>query len=579
MKLRHLSIKNFRGIKTLDWNIAESFVCLLGAGDSTKSTILLAIEYVLYPNFALYIQDADFHNQEVDTPIVITATISDIPDDLTNEKKFGLRLRGWNPIDYTTHDEPFEGDEKALTIQLLVSSTLEPHWSVITERHAEGAAISHIDREKLGASPIGTFLERDLSWSRGSPLLRLTGNLDNADQIMLSARRGLGQSMLANQQTKTWVEQCTSIGEVAKSIGVHPKNNLIPSLDFKSLSNLNSTLTLYDGNIPTRQYGLGSKRLLNMSIQQQSVSNGALILVDEIEHGLEPHRLRHLIRYLRRSLSIVDSTRIGQVIFTTHSSTSIVESKAKELHCVIDNEGEITIVQVGQSIQDKVRRCPEALLGRKIVIGEGKTEFGVIRGLDIAWEADGDTCFGTLGIVPVDGGGYTVAPSIAIEFAKLGYQVAVMVDSDQSISDEHRKGIELHKICLIEWEDKTSIEERFFLDMPWSMVKEELRYIIENHPDTNRLSIIQAIMVQLNITGSPKDWDIDLNLWIDKGKEENDLRIALGKAAHKGSWYKHPNTGIDLSQPLGHKIGLSLHDMKGTDTYNKLLKLKHWLYE
>jgi AAA ATPase domain len=49
MQIRHISIKNFRGIQKMDWALHSQIVCLVGAGDSTKSTILDAIEYALSP--------------------------------------------------------------------------------------------------------------------------------------------------------------------------------------------------------------------------------------------------------------------------------------------------------------------------------------------------------------------------------------------------------------------------------------------------------------------------------------------------------------------------------------------------
>ncbi len=35
MQIRHVLIKNFRGIQKLDWSIPSPIVCLIGSGDST----------------------------------------------------------------------------------------------------------------------------------------------------------------------------------------------------------------------------------------------------------------------------------------------------------------------------------------------------------------------------------------------------------------------------------------------------------------------------------------------------------------------------------------------------------------
>jgi predicted ATP-dependent endonuclease of OLD family len=44
MQIRNLQVKNFRGIKEFNWTIDSPVICLIGPGDSTKTTILDAIE-------------------------------------------------------------------------------------------------------------------------------------------------------------------------------------------------------------------------------------------------------------------------------------------------------------------------------------------------------------------------------------------------------------------------------------------------------------------------------------------------------------------------------------------------------
>ena len=43
MRIRHLAIRRFRGIRELDWSVRGQMICLIGQGDSTKSTILNAL--------------------------------------------------------------------------------------------------------------------------------------------------------------------------------------------------------------------------------------------------------------------------------------------------------------------------------------------------------------------------------------------------------------------------------------------------------------------------------------------------------------------------------------------------------
>lgn len=93
MQIRHVLIKNFRGIKQLEWAIYSPIVCLIGAGDSTKSTVLDAIEYALSPRWNLTFEDCDFYSGNTDHPIEIIVTVGQIPDELFKQEKFGLLMR------------------------------------------------------------------------------------------------------------------------------------------------------------------------------------------------------------------------------------------------------------------------------------------------------------------------------------------------------------------------------------------------------------------------------------------------------------------------------------------------------
>src|SRR5690242_4920461 len=116
MIIRHLKINWFRGIKELEWGIESRFACLVGPGDSTKSTILSALELALSPFSNLVLNDTDFHMSDVGNDIEITVTVGQLPKDLMQDKKFGLELRGWS-ADGKIHDEPEETDEPVLTIR------------------------------------------------------------------------------------------------------------------------------------------------------------------------------------------------------------------------------------------------------------------------------------------------------------------------------------------------------------------------------------------------------------------------------------------------------------------------------
>ena len=90
--IKDITIQNYRGIKNLYQDFGdEKFIVLIGRGDSGKSTILSAIHAVLSPSWNLTFTDLDFHNQDTNTPIIIEATITELPKEFLKESKYGFR--------------------------------------------------------------------------------------------------------------------------------------------------------------------------------------------------------------------------------------------------------------------------------------------------------------------------------------------------------------------------------------------------------------------------------------------------------------------------------------------------------
>ena len=70
-RIRKVEIENFRGIKELKWDPTEGMNCLIGPGDSGKSSILDAIDFCLGVRRTIQFTDVDFHRLEVAAPIGI----------------------------------------------------------------------------------------------------------------------------------------------------------------------------------------------------------------------------------------------------------------------------------------------------------------------------------------------------------------------------------------------------------------------------------------------------------------------------------------------------------------------------
>jgi hypothetical protein len=556
VQLKRITVARFRGIREMAWTLEGATVCLIGPGDSTKTTILDAMEWALLPRWMMPVSDADFYETATTDPIVIEVTVAGVPDSLLIDQKFGLVQRGWGPDGL--HDEPEDDDQSVLTIRLTIDDSLEPRWEVVTDR-TDPRPISARDRESLGVTRLGAEVERHLTWGRGSALLRLTDSTEEMGRTLAAAHR----------KTRTAVEEADleALGEAAdraaaaaKAMGAGAKNSYVPRLDPGAVGLGAAALGLHDGHVPVRGAGLGSRRLTALAIQRESFPGGGIVLVDELEAGLEPHRLRHLVKVLKAADN-------GQVIMTTHSEVALVELTVADLRVVTSDDGVTVVHGVGDELQAAVRAVPEALLARRIVVTEGKTEVGLSRALDAFWAAEHGKPLAEAGVVFVPGEGTTRAPAIAMGLAGLGYPTAAFIDSDI----EPHPGVEEMQaagVALFMWADGMSTEERVARDLPFEVVMQLVDRVADLVDEGNPSVVMDAVAARLGAGSgtSPDDWRAAF--------AEDAIRDAVAETAKAKKWFKR----IDHGEILGRVVVEALPQVPDTELAVTLRGVGEWAH-
>jgi putative ATP-dependent endonuclease of the OLD family len=553
MKIRHIVIEHFRGINSLDWYPQNEVICLIGAGDSRKSTIIDAIDLVLSPRSYVSFDDSDFFQLVTDKPLTITVSVTGIPPELTKDSKFGLRLCGYNKG--ACHDEFSDGDEPMLTIRLTVDKSLEPEWSVINKQNPDGYLISGRDREKLGIIRLGGYVNQHLTWRRGTALSRLTGQPDDIDSILAEATR-MARKNITTSNLANFRETAKRVEELGKALGVLPQSSYVPNLDAGAISIGESGFTLHDGEVPIRRVGLGARRLLIMAVQCQLAMNGSIVLVDEFEHGLEPHRVRHLLRSFVKQ---ANANSFGQVILTSHSP-EVIEELPSRLNIVRSGDT-VVVSQIPENLVSTIRKAPEAILGRRIIVCEGKTEVGFCRACDDYLIGTGNESFACRGIIPIDGNG-TEAIKISGDLVGLGYQVLYLGDSDTP--EILTKKTEMEKLGIVVqiWKDNLAIEQRVFNDIPWIGVIKLLDIVAnERGEEVIRDNLASKLAVKPLELGNYKLWNDALP-----------LRKAIGETAKKNSWFKR----IDSGEAFGKTTLQYLGNMLTNDIEEKINVVKAW---
>lgn len=560
MSIRQLEIRNFRGIEEFSWSPNGDLVCLIGPNNSTKSTVLSAIELALSPRWRIPFEDSDFHEGRISDPIRIRATVGNVPDALLTDQKYGLHIRGWK--DGELFDEPRDDDAVVLTVQLEVDKTLEPEWSVVTDR-SEDVRISARDREKLGCMRLGGYIERDLTWKRGSALTRITDSRDEIEESFVEVTRR-AKSDTNIEEIDVLSEAASDVQEAAEELGVRAEHDsFAPRLDFQDIRPGKGAMSLHDGPVPLRKTGLGTRRLVSLAAQSQAESR--IVLVDELESALEPFRIRKLVRTLRER-----SSR-QQTIVTTHSPICIEEMKASELTLMRSNES-TTAQRIPEELQGFVRANSEALVSRKIVVCEGKTERGICRGLDQAFtERDGRLPLACFGTVPVNGGG-SEASEVAREFCELDYDVAFFADSDRDFSPSTTELEELG-VTVFQWENDCCTETRVCEDLPWDALSQLIRTRLRHVGDEERYTVRDRLANKLSKPPASLELENALENWDEiEANERESWRGAIADVSNRHSWFKN----VELGEVLGRLIVDSFKDLRTENLGTLLEDLWNW---
>lgn len=568
MQVHNVRIRNFRCVVDLSWAPAGELVCLIGGGDAGKSTLLDALEWCLWPRFSLQVSDADFHNLSVEEELRIEVTVTGVPNDLLTRSGFDTHLR-FVAQDGSLHDEPPDDTaQPALSVRLTIDDGLDPAWHVVCGDRQEPKPIGARQRASLGVARLGSNPDRHLRWGRGSALGRLTDSVSDSTRALASAYRA-ARTQLTAEELGDLDDALRLAREVAPTYGtgVPDDESLGAALDPAALAPNSSALGLHSSGVPLTSHGLATRRLLSLALQGRAIAGGAIVLIDEVEHGLEPHRLRHLLGVLSSAVGSQQADAPGQVIMTTHSPTALVELRAPQLHVVrpVDEGSNVSVRVLSDAMQGLVRAQPEALLAPSVIVAEGATEYGLLRGLDRVWSTEeGGSPLAHRGVALADGGGQQAARR-ARGLAIAGYRVALLSDSDKPIMPTFDELTEVG-VTVFQWAGGKETEGRLAADLPLPAFLELLGHIADDRGEGQvKGDIIKRLDAPL-----PEPPDNLSNLCVACG--DLAFRAAAGTAMSDGSWIKR----IDLAQKVGELIAPTLTQVPDSDLATKLMHLRNW---
>lgn len=576
MRIIKLSVRNFRGISELEWALkASPLCCLIGPGDSGKSTVLDAIEAVLSSRWYTF-GEADFRDCDTSRSIKIEVTIAELSKPLLSDEKFGLHIRGLAP-DGSIRDEPEDGDEPVLTVRLTVDATLEPVWEVVNDRASYPRTMSNRDRALFRVVRLTGDDSRHLTWGQGSILSKLTESGDEAAQQLAEAYRVAKAS--------TQLHKIPSLAKVAREaqtraveVGAFVEEEYIPGLELLKGGFSSGSIALHDGAVPLRLAGTGTRRLATLAIQRAAIEEGAIILVDEIEQGLEPHRILGAIVHLRQSQAAAAalSKPAGQIVMTTHSDVALSEVPPESLYVCRRTSGS-TVKVLHPTDQDALRKVlkhtPRALFARRLLVCEGDTELGLILGLRELYPArHGGASIEQRGAAIVDGEG-AHAPQMATALAALGYVTVLYRDSDVPVTAKQRKALEKARAHTVTYPTDMAIEEALFACIADDKLVDKLLGEAERYK--GEATIIDQLKKAFPEAGpggigNGTFVDMDLMLGLDRGE----IMQRLGRLAKQNAWFKNQY----IARGLAPVVDQAITQAPISDLARALKEIEEWLY-
>lgn len=378
-------------------------------------------------------------------------------------------------------------------------------------------------------------------------LNKLSEDTLDVSSILAQLGRQTRQAFAA-QQVEGVTKVLTQVQQIANGLGV-PVGQLNALLDVNGMSLSNGAISLHNSDgTPLRQLGTGSSRLL-ISGLQKAASCSSILIVDEAEYGLEPYRITRLLN----ELGSKDAEPTQQVFITTHSPYVLRELQACQLHVVRKlmlpppplipaahpvYAHVIFSLNDGEDQQSTLRVCAEAFLSKTVIVCEGKTEIGLVRGIDLYNQDTNNPTIMAKGVYCADGGGDSMFARAKV-FKSLGYQTSIFKDSDKA--QEHQQlTAEMVRsgIPIWEWLNGNATEDAIFLACPLNLIPNLLALAINRKSEDS---------VRAHISNYSNN-QITLDDCRERFNENH--RIVLAKAANKKGWFKD----IEPSENIGRYL-------------------------
>jgi putative ATP-dependent endonuclease of OLD family len=544
--IRQVTLRRFKRFDEFTWYPNPGINCLVGPGDTGKTTILDAIARAISAAPATAAAEHDYSGRRTEDGFEIELCVGDLPPELKGAFR-PPALWGWQGPDKELLTAPIAGADAVLRILVRGTADLETEHRVLSPDEQE-LYLSADRRRLFGLCRVGEMRgsSREFRMARGSLLERTLGREDVRGAAALAVRAASDHLELP-QEVETRLE----------TLGAHLTREGITTADLtlevlsppgQSLLGLLGLAVGPRGEaIALASAGQGAQRLASFVLARElavarQLSGTPLVVMDELELGLEPYRRRLLVQQLRRLLGAR-----GQAFLTTHSSTVLAELRIDEVHRLdwpaVEETPRPRATRLDGALQKAMHQDAESLLCRLPIVYEGPTEQRVVHALlEQLAGADG-VSLAALGVHAVDGGGQPHAFKVIDAYRDAGFELGMFLDNEAKDSGKREKRAGYPEVVAGAWTERSCTEEALADGLSFEQLDELLAV---GDPDAHRLAEGRRKQLCAVIGEGPERGVQALR----EHYADDAVRNAWGRAAHEHKWFKPRAHGEALAEWL-----------------------------
>lgn len=371
MRVRHLTIERFRGLRALTFAPGPRTV-ILGPNNAGKSTVLEGLDLLLHAGLGRQRPqptEIDYFARRPEAGFVIEAILGELPSAYVAEVR--RHLEGWKAATEELVAEP-DGEDVEPVVRVRVRGTEDfDLFHEFAKEESDGARFSPGLRAKVGWVFDGRARDpsRQLAFYQGGLLERLFGDVDlkPAVDALKAALEGGASAVNAD----TGIEgKLASLAKDLRLLGLLAPEEL-PQFEAGAISlrellqSLRLTMPGGEVQVPVARQGRGAQRLLLVAILlrlAEASGQPAIGGFEEPEEALEPLRQTQVARMLTGI-----SERGGQVFVVTHSPEIARAFLIDDFLLLDERAGGAGARLLRTTVSEPVRQKYERWLDRSVV--------------------------------------------------------------------------------------------------------------------------------------------------------------------------------------------------------------------